>query len=183
MEFSVAKQTKDLPSALKHGGFAGTTILPGENKAAFNKLHDDLCAELGPNGPLEVDIVMTIARLVWRKQNLKIYHLVQEASARFAEVTSTEFQPKTVPASVANGKPSVDEILEQARSVMGHTDWELSELADDVTIDNLLNELTVIDRLDGMIDRCLKRLLMVRGVKSLAAPPESSRSQKRLSAA
>jgi hypothetical protein len=28
------------------------------------------------------------------------------------------------------------------------------------TIDYLQNELTLIDRLDGMIDRCIKRLLL-----------------------
>jgi hypothetical protein len=131
MEFPVGKRTKTVPSALKHGGFAGTTILPGEDKAAFNKLHHDLIAELAPRGPLEVDIVMTIARLVWRKQNLRIYHLVEEARARLHEVTSTLRQPKTAPAEVAKDQPSVDELYEQACAEMGRADWELSDLADD----------------------------------------------------
>ena len=37
-----------------------------------------------------------------------------------------------------------------------------------VTFDRLLEDLSLIDRLDGMLERCIKRLLMVRGVKSLA---------------
>ena len=60
--------------------------------------------------------------------------------------------------------------FEETRKEMG-TDWELVDISDFVTIANLLNELSLVDRLDGMIDRCIKRLLMVRGVKSLAAPP------------
>ena len=40
-------------------------------------------------------------------------------------------------------------------------------MGDKVTTDYLFNELEVIDRLDALIDRCIKRLLMVRGVKSI----------------
>ena len=79
----MGKRTKNVPSALKHGGFAGTTILPGEDEAAFDKLHHDLSVEFAPNGPLEEDIVMAMARLVWRKQNLKIYTLIENANKRF----------------------------------------------------------------------------------------------------
>jgi hypothetical protein len=32
----------------------------------------------------------------------------------------------------------------------------------------LLHELSLVDRLDGMIDRCLKRLLFVRCLKSIS---------------
>ena len=35
------------------------------------------------------------------------------------------------------------------------------------SIDNLMKDLAVEERLDGLIDRCLNRLLRVRGLKSL----------------
>ena len=42
---------------------------------------------------------------------------------------------------------------------------------------SLLNNLELEDRLDRLIDRCVKRLLFVRGVKSVAAsPPSKSRT-------
>jgi hypothetical protein len=50
--------------ALKHGGYAATAILPVENRADFEKLHQSLIAELAPVGALEDDIVATIARMV-----------------------------------------------------------------------------------------------------------------------
>jgi hypothetical protein len=200
MEFPMGKPTKNVPSALKHGGSAGTTILPGEDEAAFNKLHHDLSVELAPNGPLEEDIVMAMARLVWRKQNLKIYTLIQTANKRFNTLISNSLklsdyeeekvaspvvgrhQRRRIYESPLEWSARFEAASEEALKEMG-TDGELVDLANVVTIDNLLNELSLIDRLDGMIDRCIKRLLMVRGVKSLAAPPESSRSPKRLSAA
>ena len=42
------------------------------------------------------------------------------------------------------------------------------------TIDRFVKELGLEDRLDAMIDRCLKRLLFVRGLKSLSNGPSPS---------
>ena len=50
----------------------------------------------------------------------------------------------------------------------------------DVTIDRLFEELGVIDRIDSSIDRCLKRLLLVRGVKSIAPSSSIAPEQLRL---
>jgi hypothetical protein len=63
-------QTKKIHPTLKHGGYAATALLPGEDFAEFEKLHHRLVAEFAPTGPLEADIVATIARLMWRKQHL-----------------------------------------------------------------------------------------------------------------
>jgi hypothetical protein len=59
-----------IPPALKHGAYAATAVLPGESRAAFEKLHRGLIAEYTPSGVTEDDIVAVIARLMWRKQNL-----------------------------------------------------------------------------------------------------------------
>ena len=67
--------------ALKHGAYSATTVLPGESRAEFEKLHRDLVAEFSPSGALEDDIVMTIARLVWRKQNLATLRIAEHARA------------------------------------------------------------------------------------------------------
>jgi hypothetical protein len=45
------------------------------------------------------------------------------------------------------------------------------------TVEGLLEDLDVQDRLDAIFDKCLKRLLMVRGLKSImsessSAPPK-----------
>ena len=68
--------------ALKHGAYSATTLLPGESRAEFEKLHRDLMAELTPSGVLEDDIVTTIAHLVWRKKNLATLRISERAQNR-----------------------------------------------------------------------------------------------------
>jgi hypothetical protein len=53
------------------------------------------------------------------------------------------------------------------------------EMGELVTIERLYKDLEVIDRLDSLIDRSLKRLLMVRGVKSISASPLASSPKSR----
>ena len=55
---------------------------------------------------------------------------------------------------------------EDARIELGQ-DYELVEIGEPTTMEGLMSDLAVHDRLDSMIDRCLKRLLLVRGVKSV----------------
>jgi hypothetical protein len=55
----------------------------------------------------------------------------------------------------------------QARKELGDH-YGLIEMGDEATIDRLLKYLTVLERLDAMIDKCLKRLLMLKGIKTLS---------------
>jgi hypothetical protein len=111
------------PPALRHGIYA-ETLLPGENAAEFEELHRALIAEFDPSGAFEKDIVGTMARLIWRKQNL----------AAFRDESSDPYDTY------------------------------------------LMSSLALEDRMDGLLDKCLKRLLFVRGAKSIssASGPESS---------
>ena len=146
---------------------------------------------------------MTIARYIWRKQNLKTYHLAQAAKKRVEEVMTTLVERKNIPEEIvsrilkkrtahpeipprfitAENVAALQAIFEELRREMGDQNLELAEIANDATIASLSNELALADRLDSMIDRALKRLLMVKGVKSLSASSEAAPSGKRLSAA
>jgi hypothetical protein len=55
---------------------------------------------------------------------------------------------------------------ERAQKELGDL-YELTSV-DIATDDGLLAELAIEERLDALIDKCIKRLLMVRGVKSVA---------------
>ena len=72
-------QVKKLHAALKHGAYSATAVLPGEDLAAFKKLHQECIAHYAPVGPLEDDVVPTMARLLWRKQNLPTCRLAELA--------------------------------------------------------------------------------------------------------
>ena len=178
----MGKRHGKIHPALKHGGYSGTTLLPGEDPATFEKLYSDLTAELGPVGRLEEDIVASIARLVWRKQNLSTYRLAEQAKNRRSAIYSSlvpqidfglsSFADKRDPEQIRAAQRAAEE---QARKELGKA-LELAEMGDAATTDYLLNELSVVDRLEGMIDRCLKRLLFVRGLKSISTTPSASTS-------
>ena len=190
----MSKKDSMLHPALKHGGYSGTSLLPGEDPAAFEKLHAGLIAEHAPAGPLEDDIVATLARLIWRKQHLSTYQLAERAKGRVSAIRSElvphpRYDFPSLP--ILGEMPDPEEVRaaehaaeEQARKELGKSVWELVEMDDDVTIDHLLSELSLVERLDGMIDRCIKRLLLVRGLKSISSSPSKASSPpKRIAAA
>jgi hypothetical protein len=55
---------------LKHGAYAKTFVLPGENLADFRELKAGLEAELEPQGLLQREQVANIATWIWRRRRL-----------------------------------------------------------------------------------------------------------------
>src|SRR5579884_3703115 len=60
-------------NSLKHGLTAKTVVLPGENKADFDALHQQLIEEHAPLGALETELVAEIAACLWRLQRARRY--------------------------------------------------------------------------------------------------------------
>jgi hypothetical protein len=162
--------------ALKHAGYSATTLLPGEDSAAFETLHRALIAEFTPVGALEEDIVADIARLTWRKQNLATFRIAELAEERrrkirYEKVTDAPlfFDDGIDPAVAREGYRAAEE---QARQELGDI-YKLIDIGEPATIEGLMKELNIKERLDGLISKCLKQLLMVRGVKSLSLASSS----------
>lgn len=65
------------PNAQKHGVFAATAIIPGEDRREFEALHTSLIEEWQPDGPTEEDAVLDIAKSVWRKRRVQRFLEVQ----------------------------------------------------------------------------------------------------------
>jgi hypothetical protein len=163
------RRSKKVHPALKHGGYSALGLLPGENPTALRKLHNALIAEFAPNGALEEDIVLTIAHLTWRKQNLGTFRVAELARDRRAAI-KRKIKSEVNNSSWEETKRQVtDATNEQARKELGEV-FQLVEIGGLATLDRLAQELSIIERLDAMIDRCLKRLLLCQGTKSLAPP-------------
>ena len=77
-------------NALKHGVYSTIGLLPGESPAKFKKHQKDVIDEFRPNGPVEQDIVMTIARALWRKQNLATFQTAQLVKFRYRQLIDDE---------------------------------------------------------------------------------------------
>jgi hypothetical protein len=177
----VVAQFKKIP-ALKHAAYSATTVLPGEDRAAFEKLHRDLIAEFTPIGPLEDDTIAELARLIWRKQNLATFRVAELAKARRGQIQhEIAAQPFIIPMLGVDDPVKYQEAygssVEQARQELGEI-YQLVEIGEPATLDGLIKELGIADRLNGMINRCLKQLLMVRGIKSLSPGAASERSPR-----
>jgi hypothetical protein len=169
-------QLNKLHPALKHAGYSATTLLPGEDPAAFEKLHRDLVDEFAPVGALEEEIIADMARLTWRKQNLATFRIAEMAKDRHSEIIREKLPE---PDDYFSDDMDPDErkeryraAKEQARQELGDT-YTLIDVGEPATIEGLVKELDIKERLDGSISKCLKQLLMVRGVKSLSAASSS----------
>jgi hypothetical protein len=175
------------PAAFKHGAYCQTDVLPGEDAAAFKKFQDDLVAEFLPHGAFEERIVADLARLYWRKQNMTTYRLAELARRRRFEI-SKEMNPdqnfdlstlgQNGPVKTPEQIRALNEAAEERAREELREAWDLIEIGDVATVDYLLRELSVADRLDGMIDRTLKRLLFVRGIKSYAHTSSEGRTPR-----
>ena len=141
------------------------------------------CA-IGSNGVLENDIVATMARLVWRKKNLETFRIAELARARFAQIRDATVPKDKIDyldlaiGTVIEVDPAVREAAiraadAQARKELGDA-YGLVEIGEIASVDRLMKDLQVQDRLDAMIDRCLKRLLFLRGLKSISSVSTSA---------
>ena len=165
-------------NAFKHGVYSTIGLLPGESPAKFKKHQKDVIDEFRPNGPVEHDIVMTIARAVWRKQNLVTFQTAQLVKFRYRQIIDEELKRRGITSSHSQmfvqgeSHAALEEACraaqKQACSELGH--W--CEFRDDDfgTIERLMKDLEIIERLDAIIGKCVKRLLLIRGVKALAPP-------------
>jgi hypothetical protein len=175
--------------ALKHGGYSTTAILPTENVTEFEKLHKDLLSELVPNDALAIDIVSTITRMVWRKRNLLTFRKAEFACFRYKLIMRREFSrmlPEQTPPREFQGRDYSEADAKQykmiddiARKELGDDICKLATIRGTATVDGLMEDLELRERLNVMIEKGLKRLLFVKGLESVWAP-SSSLSSRRL---
>ena len=161
-------------NALKHAGFSATSILPGESAAEFEKLHQALASEFNPNGALEQETVASLAHLLWRKKNLVTFRTAQRARQRVIEIQEEMIQQSGPIPALPAGPSDPNSTAESERAAEAQARKELRELyrlvemGDEATLACLMNDLAIQERLDAMIDKCLKRLLLIRGIKSVS---------------
>jgi hypothetical protein len=192
----VSKFKKHHP-ALKHGAYSSTAVLPGEDPAEFERLYQAHIADLAPTGALEEDIVADIARLVWRKQHLGTFSLSKGLRTVWDGIFSEKFHekfPHAAPDSPrrtlsVSERDKLDEAIgaarDQMREKLGEDAFRLVEMDDTATFERLLTELEIEERLGALIDKCYKRLLFLRGLKSLrtassSAPPQPIAESRRI---
>jgi len=169
-------QVKKLHAALKHGAYSATAVLPGEDLEAFKKLHQECIAHYAPVGPLEDDVVATMVRLLWRKQNLRTCRLAELAVEYDAAIQREKLPIRLMElldeVPPAQREAAMQAAEDEARKELGAR-YALVEIGKIATVERLLQDLEIEERLDGMIDKRVKRLLHLRGLRSLSTTPSS----------
>jgi hypothetical protein len=171
------------PPALKHGAYSAMNVLPGESADEFAKLHQELVAEWTPNGALEEEIVAAMARAVWRQKNLETLQVAKLAQKRVSQIYSAMVSGIGEDPTSGQANQVERTFIEECRAAEKCAQQELGELyvlvetGEGATVDHLIRELQVIERLDAVVDRCIKRLLMVRGLKSISGGQASASLQ------
>jgi hypothetical protein len=70
---------------VKSGDQAEVAILPDENPLEFERLHTRLAEEWAPDGLLEEDAVLTIAKCIWRRRRYQRFILSKFTTKSFNE--------------------------------------------------------------------------------------------------
>ena len=68
---------------VKSGDQAEVAVLPGENPLEFERLHTRLAEEWAPDGLLEEDAVLTIAKCMWRRRSYQRFIQSQGTTKSF----------------------------------------------------------------------------------------------------
>jgi hypothetical protein len=171
-----------VPPALKHGAYSKAALLLGEDPAAFEDLHRGLIAEITPHGRMEEETVATLAHLMWRRQNLAKFEIGQLSDLLAKDLRAAADESQQYENSKEDGRRTswLDKL--DGEQQLQKTAEENRKAAAVESLDLTMKQLQVEERLDAMIDRLIKRLLLVRGVKSImsSAPTVSPSSAKRV---
>ena len=158
--------------ALKHGAYSSLAVLPGEDRAEFEKRHRQLIAEYSPSGPLEHHYVLELARLIWREENLSTFAVAKTAREPFicAEGSRESYSVRTrdleeIQAAQCAATMKAEE--EEARQQLGEL-YPLVAMGETATIPHLERELDLRERLNEMIAKCIKQLMLAKGLKSIS---------------
>jgi hypothetical protein len=176
---------KKIHPAFKHGAYSALGLLPGESPTAFEKLRRDVFAELKPNGPLEEDEVETISCILWRKKNLQTFQTAALAKEYWRKVQRDRVPHDIYESLMALPEPklikSVDPVVHREALQAAESDmrkelgeiFDLVEIAEIASIEQLEHELALLDGLKARMGKCIKHLLQLRGFKSLSVEPSS----------
>ena len=132
----------------------------------------------------EDDIVADMARLMWRKQNLGTLRTAERAQRQWSATWGIGNPippfPLLCEVSEEDKEKAKQEMLvaqDRLRKELGGT-FEFIEIGDAATFDGLTKELETKEHLNALIEKCLKRLLLVRGLKSVSTAPSSAPPQR-----
>ena len=116
-----------------------------------------------------------MAHLLWRKKNLVTFRIAERARQLATEIQEAIISGPTLNPPGFEGAGDFDATFAQkeraaeteARKELKEL-YPLVEIGEEASISCLMKDLAIHERLDAMIEKCLKRLLLIRGIKSVS---------------
>ena len=107
-------------NALKHGAYSKAILLPWEDAAEFEALHQQLRDEWQPEGPMEEDTVATYLDCLWRKRRVR--------QKRQIETLTAINKPDAI--SLQQPIPFFEEDIDRIKSIMSQKTQARTEKRD-----------------------------------------------------
>ena len=130
-------------NGLKHGAFSDELILPGESKREFSSLLKSLLDEWKPNGPLEEDTVLTLAKHIQSKRRLERFYFLEARWIKDSKLD--EFEYIRAIARLLCSAPTMEIAMKIIEQLPGYwKEYILSEKPDPACkdVDNEIKRLT-----------------------------------------
>src|SRR6266516_3292205 len=145
--------TRATPKSPQCDLYAESAVLPPlESPNQFAALFEELCQELKPVGVLEEDQVATIAKLLWRKHQFKVFRVVEQARAEWETDEADKCMDQAALSAFAR------EI--KAGEISAKSGQQKEQLAalHNLTLERYIEHLEMMERLDAGAERALRRL-------------------------
>ena len=214
-------------NAITHGAFSAPAFLPGEDQLRYASLYRDLLKEWQPDGPTEIDAVVTLATCMWRKRRVQSFLAAQirlptmstnhpiyddalydqlvilsdlasppETQNEFHGASQYENDFRSILCALPRSNEQHLEMTCPRHTFASFEEWaaairkEITEnvlprlqpfdgpelsaaLSGGVLGEEIFKrELAVDERLDGMIERAIKRLIQTKTMKQLMRPAQ-----------
>jgi hypothetical protein len=185
-----------MPSALSHGAYSSMAILRGENPEQYNRLFMGLVDEYMPEGTTELEAVMSLANMYWRKWRIQkavsaqiirwrmdpnhpIYDKSLDplhAKAQCERLKKLlEDSAKCSEAGSKEQKMELDALIEEFGATMSNDHvlypTAIAEQAYVLECDLFKKELDQLERIEASIDRLIKRIYQIKGMKQALFSP------------
>ena len=123
-----------------------------------------------------------MVRLLWRKNNLRTLNIAKFARDRYSAIVNANVDSDFPPMAIVDPVKREEQMHaaeDQAQKELGEA-YEFIAAGEAATFEGLMKELDIEGRLDAAMSGCLKKLLLVRGVKSISETPLPTSRPKRI---
>jgi hypothetical protein len=159
-------------NALKHGAFSEAVIMPGEDPNELKELRDALYEEWDPEGPIESDLVESIALNMWRKRRFRRW-----LKKTYVGIESLECFIKPYNEKRAYRLLSILDDIEDGKLTQENLASRANRMSEDYPRSNFANERALLDVITYKVWQALSEDSQMEAERELSAGSYADREQ------